>query len=770
MQFKSICNITIDNPHADGRLTEWGFGRDWAAAEPKEGNRNYTPDIGGTYGWDYGGNAEYIKPLKAIAPTANGLRPPMASVDWVIDSGKWRETSTAGTFRARFYHFYDGRPDLYATGEHGVVESVGDYRPNLLFYIRRYPSGTADIDPPIFAIFFIGDGTSPYYGIILPALSLGGDYWTSLTGDVAAMLKYPMLIGRPRDLAANQWTVIDQFKGGGAPQAVADEGEDYTVQELQIEYTAGWMLAQMTKTGRTWAYSGTWRDALDREVEFALPTGPIGVVVVGHTAAFLVGQLSYPATVNVDAHEWVTVPPPLQQVVNYRAKHVEPAGTTVTVAEHPDSGVSVSKPRVTFTSTGNERSVFWNVQEYRWGVVGAASSAPVTSVGNVQLRVREATGSLNDKWRGGTCEVRVEAKQGQVLPTIHPNGKIELQVGLKKESVGACNATYDACMVGCAGDPVCEAACVAARDACIAATPPTFYRQFTGYIAPPEYEKQAPNQVSALIRGADGIDARLQHKNMVWTPSFEGWPCDTMFSYILNGAGIPNSLINIDADVSAAAMGDKYYLPVGEPYGNIALKFKESTGLIAALDTIVEARDLEWGVNQNGIYFLRPRTVHVADYSDWTLDDDTLVEDDVVYSLRGVQSMDDFANVIYVLVGSGYEASGTLLWDFASITDATAKNFIGDDWWKIHISRDANDAAELAARLWAERKVLSQMVYWTSRSYPQLMPGHYVKVQASNVGIPNNTIFRITRKTWRCGVAGADYSQDFEGVIVQEGT
>ncbi len=734
MQFKSICNITIDNPHADGRLTEWPFGRDWQAAEPKDGDRNYTPDIGGTYGWDYGGNAEYIKPLKAIAPTANGLRPPMGSADWTIDSGKWRETSSAGTFRAKFYHFYDGRPNLYATGEHGVIESVADYRPNLLFHIRRYPSATDDTDPPIFGIFFIGDGVSPYYGIILPALGLGGDYWSGLTGDAAAMLKRPMLIGRPRDLAANQWTVIDDFKGGGATQAVTGEDEDYSVQEIQIEYTVGWMLAQLSKTGQTWAYSGTWRDAIGREVEFSLPTGPIGAVVVGHTASFLVGQLSYPAAVDVDAHEWLTVPPPLQQVTNYRLLESEPAGTTVSVAEHPDSGAGVSKPRVTFTSTGDERGVFWNAQEYRWGVVGAASSVPVTSVGNDQLRVREATGSLNDKWRGGTCEVRVEAKQGSALPTIQPNGKIALQVGLKETAAAA-----------------------------------TFYRQFSGYMVPPEYEKQGPQQVTALIRGADGIDARLQHKNMVWTPSFEGWPCDTMFSYILNGAGIPNSLISIDADVSLAAMGDKYYLPVGEPYGNLALKFKPNTGLISALDTIIESRDLEWGVNQNGIYFLRPRTVHVADYFDWLLDDDTLVEDDVVYSLRGVQNMDDFANVIYVLVGSGYEASGTLLWDFASITDATAKNFIGDDWWKIHISRDANDAAEMAARLWAERKTLAQMVYWTSRAHPELMPGQYVKVQATNVGIPTDTIFRITRKTWRCGAGGADFSQDFEGVIVQEG-
>ena len=54
-----VANLIVDNAHADGLTTEWGIGRDWVAAEPKEDPRGFTPDLGGAYGWQYKNKFEY---------------------------------------------------------------------------------------------------------------------------------------------------------------------------------------------------------------------------------------------------------------------------------------------------------------------------------------------------------------------------------------------------------------------------------------------------------------------------------------------------------------------------------------------------------------------------------------------------------------------------------------------------------------------------------------------------------------------------------------
>ena len=78
MYVKSVCEITLDNPHADGRITTWGVARDWVAEEPKISHPTSTPDVAGAYGWDYGGDSEYIAPLKAIGPAAIDALPAMS--------------------------------------------------------------------------------------------------------------------------------------------------------------------------------------------------------------------------------------------------------------------------------------------------------------------------------------------------------------------------------------------------------------------------------------------------------------------------------------------------------------------------------------------------------------------------------------------------------------------------------------------------------------------------------------------------------------------
>lgn len=733
MQFKALVNLTLDNPDADGRVTVWGVARDWPASEPKASLTSYTPDLGGEYGWEYGQTFEYIERLKAIAPLGTGTRANMALTDWTVSSGLWRETPTAGTFKANFLHYYDGGANKYATGDYGVIQSNADHGPDLLFYIRRYPSDTADTDPPLFCIVFYGDGTGPQYQLVLPAFALGGTVWRDLTGTAGSRLQHPFLLGLGPGLSgAGQWKVIDECKSGGAPQRTqGDEDEGYHVQVVKIEYTDGWLLVNFSGASQTWAYSGDWIDALGRTVPFSMPTGPIGVNVCGHTAAFLMADLCYPTSHVLDASAWLRTAANLEPTPNYSALTYEPAGTSIAIAEHPSSVPGVSKPRATFTSTGAARAVLYNIAEWRDATIGAANSVPVSSVANDDLRVIEASGTLNDQWRGATATVTVRAKNGHTLPDIQPNGKVLLDVGLKETAAA-----------------------------------PTFMRQHTGYVLPPEYELSAPSRTTATIHCADGVEVRLQHKTMLWTCSFEGWTVGEAFSYILNRSGVPDTMIAIDAAITADPT--TYTLPIGNPKGERVLKFRPDEGVVNALDTICETRDCQWGVDQDGDYFVRPRLQHTPGYYDWTLDADTLGEDEIVYSFRAAQTLDDYCNVLYVLAGNGVNAQASLLWDYASITDDTAGDFIGDDWWQVVVKSDADDPAQVAALLWARRAELSQAIFFTLRSHPELLPDQYVYVQNVGCGVADGSIFRITRKSWRVGADGADFQQDFEAVLVEE--
>lgn len=735
---KAACNLTLDNPHADGIISKWGIAKNWAAAEPKSHLGAFTPDLNSNVGWRYGGQFEYIAPLLGIAPRGHCNMTSMDADDWIATSGVWRETPITGTFPVSFLHFYDGRPGLVAAGEYGICTSKADYGVNLGVYLRRYPAHPKDVDPPLLVITLVGDGSGASYAIALPELSLGSTFWQTLTGSLADKLSTPVLLGRPA--GSSEWSIIDRCDGHLQPGNVAEHGRNYRETRVGIEYTDGWLLVTFAGEHAQWAYRGDWQDADDNTVAFEPTAGPVEITVVGHTAAFSLADLAYSTDATLrpaEAAHLVTDTTifPLPSTSTFLIQSHEPAGTLITVAqEEPIADSGISQPALQFTGPGDDRAVFYNLHEVRQPTIAAGTSLPVSSLTSDTLRVRSISGSINDTWRNARLSAEVEARAGSTLADLQPNGKVTAAVALIESGVA-----------------------------------PTWYSQFTGYLIPAEHERYSISRTRAEVQAGDGIQVRLRNKHMVWYSAFEGWAVDVAWRYVLNCCGIPDSLISVDAGVSAVAMGDNYYLPLSQHQGIRNLQFKPDDLVVSALDVICDTRDLEWGITEAGMYFLRPRLEHVADYYDWTLDDDTLTAEDMVTQFRSARSIDDYVNIVQVIAGQGWGSVRKTLLDLPSIQTSTAENFIGDDWWRVETMPDGDDPVQLANLLWKQRHSMARTIVWRDHHHPELMPDDYVRVQATSVDLPNNTIFRITAKDWSLDAHSNTFEQTLTGVIVQEG-
>ncbi len=726
---RAAAKLIIDNPNADGQITQWGIGRDWQAAEERALFQGASYNLTGQYGWCYNGQFEYLEKLKAIAPLGLATFADMDLDDWTVTQGVWQETSKSGPLRTTHLEFYDTRPGLVATNEYGILTSKGVFTNNLAFDIWRFPAGHDETDPCVFEIHFLGNGGCPIYALSFPAAGPGGAQYQEHFGQGGAQYQSPALIGRMP--GQTTWAIIDEWKSGGAPQQAKGFQSKAFYQGLRVEYTDGWLLVTMTGTGETWAYNGPWFDAAGIQHNFAMVSGQVQIRVCGHTAAFAMEQLLYPASVLLYPSACFYTSSLVNPTPSYALIGATPAGTAIGAAVNVVAGGG-SRPALTFTSTGSQRAVLYNVGEYRAATIGNAVSNPFTTAGSAAMQIQSLRGELNSSWRGATVEAELKSAPGETMPELKTNDKVEADVSLDGGT--------------------------------------TWTKLFTGYNVPLEkwVEEGGLGRVKANLHAASWDEARGKRKAMLWNCSFEGWAVDLAFSYLLNRAGVPDSMIDIDAAVSEASMGAAYYLPVGNPKGERLLQFRVEENLTSALDQIAKLRGLQWGVDVDGKCFLRPPLVHTPGYSDFTVDD-TVASAADFRSFRRVRSVDDYFNCLLVLAGEGFNLASGLWMDTDSINVPTDRNFLGDDWWHVETQPEGDDLQQIASRLWTARTEAADLIYWKTSQNADLLPDMYLKIAVSNLDIATNSIYRITRKSWQIQEpAGAcRFQQELEAMLVE---
>jgi hypothetical protein len=738
-------NLLVDYPHVDGMLTTLYVGRDWQAIEPRRDTGGFSPDVEGQYGWYYDNKFEYLERLGGIAPLGKFTKSNMALTDWDVVQGKWRESPAAASLGVTHLWYYDARAGRVATNEYGILRSKASYAPNLMFWFWRMGGAYDETDQATIGIHLAG--ADAQYALYLPAYREAGSYYEGLTGTTERQDLQPVLMGKAS--GDSNWAVIDTLSASSTP-TLGSISETPKLQTVRIEYADETLLVRMGENDNAWAYRGLWSSRESIDNEFALTSGQVEVRIIGHTALFAMAPITYPASAKIYPHRLFVCPPPFGQTQQYIVLAATPTGTAVTAAVDSPGGY-LSRPEITMTTTDTStRPVLYCVQEHRDGVIGSADTVEVDTQGNNTVALKSVRGTINENWRGSSITAQVEAKPGYILGDIAPNAKVRCNV-----------STNDGA---------------------------SSYRQFTGYITPPEKLRgSGPLDIQGTVQAEDIIEARLSKKSMSWHCSYEGtgnangWNVASAFTNILHSAGVPDSLIDIHEDVSLAGMGTGYYMPSGSMMGKRRFKFGPDIDVVTALDTIVQAvgiastayptkrRGLAWGVNQNGVIFLKPAYERTPGGAvDYTLDEDTATAEDFCSTLKSTRSLEDFRNLLIVMAGEGADAARKILSDQDSWSDPTAQTFIGDIWQRFVCYPDGADIEAISEQLWREVGYWHWLIEVTLHDNPDIMPEHNIKVQVANMDIPTDSVFKVVSKDWSCNENGL-YEQTLTCVMVESG-
>lgn len=772
---RAYTTCVIDSPAADGRITVLGIGRDWEASEPNDESFSFTGDVGADVGWHYIGQFEFIKRLRGIAPVGTWGAPSMSLSEWTQVRGKWREAPLSGNFKHRYLHYYDARANLYASGQYGTVLSNASYAPNLIFYVWRGASPQGETDPAMLQIVF-RNGTGAQYALVFPAYREDGDFAGDALGR-ASQQTQPALWGRvPGETV---WSQIATIDAGSTPR-MGKVGEEPVFQVIRVEFLDGALIVRMDTGGDEWVYTGGWTDYAGREVSaLDIGDGQIEVSAVGHTIAFAMESITYPTSAVLRPKGYFMTGAtlggvvPIAQTPSYYLNATTPAGTGISAAAEARPTVATdTRPAITFTSTGARRAILYNVQEYRYGTIGAAVSNPTSTADVTNFKLLSASGAMNDQWRGATMQARVADLSGaHSMADLRPNSKVTFTV-----------STDDGA---------------------------NYHPHFYGFTVPPEKERRGgePGWVDGSFEAEDIITARLDKKQMLWTPSFEGngtaagWNVASAFTYLLRNAGasgVADAALDINTAVAALTMGDQYYLGSATQKGFRKLQFRPDTSLVSALDDIVTSRTipsaatagkripLRWGVDYNGKLFLGRSYEHQSGLylrhnternyatpptSDGqVLDAYTATPESWVQTFRSTRSVNDFRNLIYVLVGEGLDAAMKVLIDETSFSTAAARTFVGDLWTHFEAYPDGDDLHSLATGLWDQLVRWNWTVSFTLDDSPNLYPDDEVYVTGlTDLEIADGSIFKVQEKQWSVNEAGR-YSQTVDCVMVEEGT
>lgn len=728
---RAAVNLIRNNPHTDALPAMLGFGRDWPAEEPRElWNGRSTFDMSESPGWRNPGQFEYLDKIKAWAPCGAPTKANMALEAWTLSGTLTWVLGPQANYTG--YQMLECKP--HATpGKSGTKTSNADFAPAVDIGYYVLPPDPDDPDSGgWFQVKFLGDGSGPVIAITIPCNQKSGMAWQDETGETQRQLAAPLLrAGMPGqklaiiDKAPTGTTGVAQTQAGGADS-------ENKLHALRVEYDDEWVLIRLGGAGGAlWAYRGKWIDIAGvTHDNLELTTGKIAVTFQNIAGSFYCWPLVYPSG-TLKAAASLALPSVFNPARTGALVGYARDDTSITATLDPDPAV----PSLAFVSSGAKRAIFYNLQEYREATFAAGTSAPANSTGDQTMRVQSVRWDTAERWRGSTLDATIETQTGD-LYTMAPNAKYTL----KLQTV--------------------------ASDA----DPMTQTTVFTGYGMPSEKTWEAGAlRVDGTLHCGDFVAARLAHKPLQWHCSYAGWPVDTAWKYILNRCGVPAAMMTVAADITEASMGDKYYLPYGSPKGDRIFEFRLGESAVTALDAIALARDLEWGVDRTGQFFLRKRWTHTLGASTWTIDEEAL-DGTSPSSFRHVRTLQDYWNVGLVLAGQGFNSASRMHVDHDSVVTPADAHFVGDDWWRVETVPDTDDADVVLARLLANRLENEHLVYFTVRDFPAIEPDDTVAITVSNVDISAGSIFRVRRVLGSIEnpLGACRVTQEVEAAIVEE--
>lgn len=714
--------LTYDHPAIDGITTVQGLSRDWQPSDR----------------WANDATAEYIPPLKAVAP-AGDLRPQSMS-GWTPHlsyNQSWRQVWVPGNPPAIGYEFYDGT--AYAAGTAattyaGSLSLEGPWEPNLtLITIRCAPPPDQGIVPQtvvsVYASVRVTTVGDEKY------LDSNGT-WTD--GLVAFALPFQSETYRSPSLSwfgdregGGYIADVNIFSEGRSSQCleggVSREAWSLEYIEDADRFEGGHILIRGSSSPNEWWH---YYDANIRLVAGPIVIGAAGCrqVVNCSPIYYSNGSGLYGATTTVcrawaskhellptDEYEtdvsWGAIYSPAD-TADYETWDVE---VTAKDAELVCTSVGY-RPLVTFTPTlanDDKRPVLWIATEDHAATIAVPAGLPAaqTTEGNADLLDLDLR--FNSKWRGAGGTATFRRGDEAIYDDWLERGRVAVNLGWQTDP-----------------DP---GEGLEADDLC------------TLWIAPGGIKRGRAGiteigRPGLTVELCDLVKARLQDNAIVDLGQAGGIEAESWFQACGNRLGLPASRVYV-----APAIAETL-LPAAQPIPSTPnLKARDGQKWEQHFDEVCKATGLRWGYNPfTGKLFLDGGK---AAYEDgvseiaFTLDYDTLTEPEVFFDIGYERNGENIRNRYKVNFGD--EAYRQAEYYVTSVPDEIQD--AGGDLWAVADQTDAQTINDILQSLDVQYRTDFAEIQFTTFLRRSLQPDQFVEIgDCPEVGLTAGQVFQVT--------------------------
>ena len=686
--------LVVGLPQYDGLVTEFGLARDWRCNER----------------W-VGYNCEYIEPLRAIAPVGDIYPADMATADWTASwNNRWRERYVSGFPVAQWLEFYDG--SIYAAGtasstSAGNLLSDGDWSPRWALFLQRY---TPPSTQGVYSWFAIQqealwwNGATWADAIFSIFLPLGDDTY----GKPFMHLAYPATHATTFDVLT-EGTVLSTYDGGfereQGPQRLTLTLE---YEEDTAKYSGGYVLALFAGATKRWAYHNR---------NLRLSTGQVRVTCNGGIQSFCLAPITYQR--NGTTMPWQEKPMPVVSGETWvSATTWDTVQSTAT-----DWVVSVAKegssqrPVVSFTRDAYgqtaKRPVLWMANEQHDATIANADATTETTEGEAKLQ------SLTWRWdrtyRGCRGVATFSGFESEPFPNWRENAKVDVYLGWQ---TGA-GASITSALVA------------------------------SGYIVPGTLTKLRDGgafagdpQLGSVEIGAFDV-VRMARKDILDLRQAGGMMVNDFMLMAGNRMGLPTSMIDVAVAVQTLE------IPLAELPSAPAFAPQDSDSWAQLFDQIQEACDIRigFGKDTTGKFFADagpPTYSHGYSSIAFSIDEDTVTPEDVVYRIEHNRSGDGFRNFVKIIVGPDDDRA-EYYWAEA-LADREAG--IGDDWSRVIVDDDTDRSSgiyDVASKFFSTECVWQDDIVWVGPARRDLMPDEFVQItHCDDLGFEVDAVYQIT--------------------------
>lgn len=395
---RPIAAVTVDNPHADGYIQQFGF--EWDEQFKSTG----TAYEGG--GIVHSGT-ERLEALQCVKPRGYYEWRDMeigGENGWLVGTGKWRTTTPAiSTPQVKFLDYYDTSPQAY-----GIIAYPGTMWPQFgLGIIRQAPAANAASYPRYVSVALLGTPDHADRRKFQFVFPLADDTYSTpylLAADYAETETW---------VKVAEWQTENRLQSATGPR----------VEGYRFEVLDGYLVVRNELSGEVFSYRPDSAEAFSG--------GPVRVTVYGHAAMVYLRELTYPLASAVTLESYANAGTTVNNLTRtWHAHYWRPDPTwTVYAEELASTDLSLFKPQVRFVreaSTGRNKCPVCYVATGQAPAVHAAGTSEPDALTGEGV-VDRVSYVLNYEGRGQTCSIGLRDKSS--AKTWRGNNKVTVTVG-----------------------------------------------------------------------------------------------------------------------------------------------------------------------------------------------------------------------------------------------------------------------------------------------------------------------------------------------------